>query len=34
MSADAIVEVKAVGKTYDGGVEALADVNVALPAAD
>jgi NitT/TauT family transport system ATP-binding protein len=31
MSADAIVEVKEVGKTYDGGVEALADINVALP---
>ena len=31
MSADAIVEVKALGKTYDGGVEALADINVALP---
>jgi NitT/TauT family transport system ATP-binding protein len=31
MSADSIVEVKEVGKTYEGGVEALADVNVALP---
>jgi len=31
MSADAIVEVKGVGKTYEGGVEALADINVALP---
>lgn len=31
MSADTIVEAKDVGKTYDGGVEALADVNVALP---
>ena len=31
MSADAIVEVKEVGKTYDGGVEALVNVNVALP---
>ena len=31
MSAEAIVDVKNVGKTYDGGVEALADVNVALP---
>ena len=31
MSADPIVEVKNVGKTYDGGVEALADINVALP---
>jgi NitT/TauT family transport system ATP-binding protein len=30
MSAEAIVDVKNVGKTYDGGVEALADVNVAL----
>ena len=31
MSAEAIVDVKNVGKTYDGGVEALAEVNVALP---
>ena len=31
MSAEAIVDVKNVGKTYDGGIEALADVNVALP---
>ena len=31
MSAEAIVDVKNIGKTYDGGVEALADVNVALP---
>jgi NitT/TauT family transport system ATP-binding protein len=31
MPADPIVEVKDVGKTYDGGVEALADINVALP---
>ena len=31
MPADAIVEVKDVGKTYEGGVEALADVNLALP---
>ena len=31
MSAEAIVDVKNVGKTYEGGVEALADVNVALP---
>jgi NitT/TauT family transport system ATP-binding protein len=31
MPADAIVEVKNVGKTYDGSVEALADINVALP---
>jgi NitT/TauT family transport system ATP-binding protein len=30
MSADAIVEVKNLGKTYDGGVEALADLSVAL----
>ena len=30
MSAEAIVDVKNVGKTYDGGVAALADVNVAL----
>ena len=31
MSAEAIVDVKNVGKIYDGGVEALADVNLALP---
>jgi NitT/TauT family transport system ATP-binding protein len=31
MSAEPIVEVKNVGKTYEGGVEALADVNIALP---
>jgi NitT/TauT family transport system ATP-binding protein len=31
MSADAIVEVKEVGKIYDGSVEALANVSVALP---
>jgi NitT/TauT family transport system ATP-binding protein len=31
MSADAIVEVKDVGKTYEGGVEALAKINLALP---
>ena len=31
MSDNAIVEVKNVGKTYDGGVEALANVNLALP---
>ena len=31
MSAEPIVEVKNVGKTYDGAVDALADVNVALP---
>jgi NitT/TauT family transport system ATP-binding protein len=31
MSADAIVEVKGVRKIYDGGVEALTDVNLGLP---
>ena len=31
MSADPMVEVRNVGKTYEGGAEALADVNVALP---
>ena len=31
MSDNAIVEVKEVGKTYDGAVEALASVNLALP---
>ncbi|HYT54763.1 MAG TPA: ABC transporter ATP-binding protein [Verrucomicrobiae bacterium] len=31
MSADAIVEVNQVGKIYDGGVEALTNVSVALP---
>ena len=31
MSADAIVEVKRVGKIYDGGVEALTDVRLELP---
>ena len=31
MPADAIVEVKEVGKIYDSGVEALTDVDVALP---
>ncbi len=31
MSAEAIVEVKGVGKTYDGGVEALKDASLALP---
>jgi NitT/TauT family transport system ATP-binding protein len=31
MSADAIVEVKEVRKIYDGGVEALKDVNLGLP---
>ena len=31
MSADSIVEVKAVGKIYDGGVEALTHVDLALP---
>jgi ABC-type Fe3+/spermidine/putrescine transport system ATPase subunit len=30
-SADAIVEAKEVGKTYEGGVEALTGVNLALP---
>jgi NitT/TauT family transport system ATP-binding protein len=31
MSADTIVEVNQVGKIYDGGVEALTNVSVALP---
>jgi NitT/TauT family transport system ATP-binding protein len=31
MTADAIVEVKAVGKTYEGGVEALTGIDLALP---
>ncbi|HEX9788343.1 MAG TPA: ABC transporter ATP-binding protein [Candidatus Binatia bacterium] len=31
MPADPIVEAINVGKTYDGGVEALADIDVALP---
>jgi NitT/TauT family transport system ATP-binding protein len=31
MPPDAIVEVKDVGKTYDGSVEALASINLALP---
>ncbi len=31
MPADAIVEVKAVGKVYETGVEALAHIDVALP---
>jgi NitT/TauT family transport system ATP-binding protein len=31
MPADAIIEVKAVGKTYEGGVEALAGIDLALP---
>jgi NitT/TauT family transport system ATP-binding protein len=31
MPADAIVEVKEVGKTYEGGVEALSGVSLALP---
>lgn len=31
MSADAIVEVKEIGKTYDGVVEALKDVSLQLP---
>ncbi|HAZ08530.1 MAG TPA: ABC transporter ATP-binding protein [Elusimicrobia bacterium] len=31
MTAEAIVEVKGVGKTYDGGVEALNDVCLELP---
>jgi NitT/TauT family transport system ATP-binding protein len=31
MSADAIVEVMEVGKTYEGGVEALTRINLALP---
>ncbi|MBF8257476.1 MAG: pgk [Anaerolineales bacterium] len=32
MSADAIVELKSIGKTYETGVEALRDVNHAFPA--
>lgn len=31
MSAEATVEVRGAGKTYDGGVEALKDVSLALP---
>ncbi len=31
MSAETIVEVKEIGKTYEGGVEALAGVSLALP---
>ena len=31
MSAEAIVEVREIGKTYDGAVEALKDVNLELP---
>jgi NitT/TauT family transport system ATP-binding protein len=31
MPAEAIVEARGVGKTYDGGVEALKDVGLALP---
>ena len=31
MAAETIVEVKNVGKTYDSGVEALKDINLALP---
>ena len=31
MPADAIIEVKAVSKTYEGGVEALAGIDLALP---
>lgn len=31
MSADAIVEVRAVGKTYEGSVEALSKINLSLP---
>jgi NitT/TauT family transport system ATP-binding protein len=31
MPADAIAEVRGVGKTYDGGVEALADINLSFP---
>jgi NitT/TauT family transport system ATP-binding protein len=31
MSAEAIVEVRGIGKTYDGGVEALKDVSLPLP---
>ena len=32
MSADAIVELKGIGKTYETGVEALREVNHAFPA--
>jgi NitT/TauT family transport system ATP-binding protein len=31
MPLDAIVELKQVGKTYEGGVQALADIDLALP---
>src|SRR3970040_3011778 len=31
MPVDAIVQVKDVGKIYEGGVEALADISLALP---
>jgi NitT/TauT family transport system ATP-binding protein len=31
LSTEAIVEVRKIGKTYDGGVEALRDVNLHLP---
>ena len=31
MPAEAIIEVRNVGKTYDSGVEALRDINLALP---
>ena len=31
MPADAIIEAKAVGKTYEGGVQALAGIDLALP---
>lgn len=31
MAADAIVEMKAVGKTYEGGLEALTDIDLILP---
>ena len=34
MPADSIVEVKAVGKVYETGVEALADIDLALPQAN
>ena len=34
MAGDSIIEVRAVGKTYEGGVEALAGIDLALPQAN
>src|SRR5918996_2087711 len=34
MSAEAIVEVKEIGKTYPGGVEALRDVSISIPSGE